>query len=119
VEQYTFDTNLPPLLIEVTPASSATSGEGAGETYRGIFDKAQQAVSAASDEAVKSAFRTVWMMARNTGWMIQDLQQHPDQQTLKSVSVEFGLNFNGEGQVYVAKGSVGASISISMTWEAK
>jgi hypothetical protein len=118
MQPYSFDDSDNPIMIEVTPVT-LVGDDTTPETYRGIFDQAGEVVANASEEAIQTAFRLIWTMARNTGWMIRDLKQHEDQESLNQVAVEFGLNFSGEGQVFVAKAEAAASIKVSLKWEPK
>lgn len=121
MERYSFDDITPPLRVEVTPTGRESDPDGGlEETYRGgIFDRAEDLVTEASEEAVKNMFRLIWTMARNTGWLIEDLQQHPEQASLSGVSVDFGLGFSGEGNVFITRLSANTSIKVSIRWDAK
>ena len=69
-----------------------------------------------SEEAMTNAMITIQNMAQRVNSTIQkiDKNQKPD-----TAEVEFGLKFNGDLDVVIAKAGVEASITVTLGWDLK
>ena len=69
-----------------------------------------------SEEAMTNAMKTIQDMAQRVNSTIQkiDKNQKPD-----TAEVEFGLKFNGDLDVVIAKAGVEASITVTLGWDFK
>ena len=67
-----------------------------------------------SEEAMNNAMETIQDMAQRVNSTIQKIDEHkrPD-----SAEVEFGLKFNGNLDVVIAKAGVEASITVTLGWD--
>jgi hypothetical protein len=69
-----------------------------------------------SQEAMNNAMKTIQNMAQRVNSAIQDIDKNHKPHTAQ---IEFGLKFNGELDVVIAKAGVEASISVTLGWELK
>jgi Trypsin-co-occurring domain 1 len=129
-QQYLFDYEDKPILVEVTALPAAAEDDDqAGVQYANRLTEALKAGAQAAgkgilettDASVIQAFLTIYKMGQNTGWLIDSLYHNPDnidQSSLAKVEIEFGLKFNGKAETVVTLGGE-ASINVRLTWEPK
>lgn len=67
-------------------------------------------------DAINNAMKTIQNMAERVNSTMQDIDKNhrPD-----TAQVQFGLKFNGELDVVIAKAGVEASITVTLGWELK
>jgi hypothetical protein len=69
-----------------------------------------------SQDAMNNAMKTIQDMARRVNLAVQDIDKNHKPDTAQ---VEFGLKFNGELDVVIAKAGVEASITVTLGWKLK
>jgi hypothetical protein len=88
-----------------------TTGEGLRPV--GLFSrKKQPELAEKSNEAINKAMNTIKNMATRVHSTVQTIQNRP-----KNVEIEFGVKFDAEVGVIVAKVTAEASMTVKMTWE--
>jgi hypothetical protein len=88
-----------------------TTGEGLRPV--GLFSrKKQPELAEKSNKAVNKAMDTIKNMAQRVHSTVQTIENRP-----KNVEVEFGIKFDAEVGVIVAKVTAEASMTVKMTWE--
>lgn len=118
-----------PILVEIANVSAPEpeskgrlqDASRLGDAAKAAAKKTVEVVQEVSDEAVQSAFNTVYKMAMHTGSLIKSLHDNPygvDQSALASVEIEFGLKFSGGIESPVIANGEG-SINVKLTWEPK
>ena len=65
-----------------------------------------------SNEAINKAMDTIKNMAQRVNNIVESIEKRP-----KNVEIEFGIKFDAEFGVIVAKATVGASMTVKMMWE--
>lgn len=79
----------------------------------GLFSrKKEPELASKSNEAVNKAMNTIKNMAERVHSTVESLSNRP-----KSVEVEFGVKFDAEVGVIVAKVTAEASMTVKMVWE--
>ena len=117
---YTFDENIPPLLIAITPASeSDISTDGAWKETSSLSDKIVQGVVDVSQSATESVYGTIFHMARYTSQLIRRLRETESDVPLDAVEMQFGLSFGAEGKIIFVNGTAEANLSVKLTWKEK
>lgn len=66
-----------------------------------------------SEDAITNAMKTIQKMAILVDSTVKDIQK---EQKLDKVEVVFGIKFDGELDVVIAKAGVEASISVTLSW---
>jgi hypothetical protein len=93
------------ILVEFTTAE--------GLTPVGLFSrKKRPELASKSNEAVNKAMNTIKNMAERVHSTVETLNNRP-----KNVEVEFGVKFDAEVGVIVAKVTAEASMTVKMIWE--
>jgi hypothetical protein len=69
-----------------------------------------------SKEAVDHAMQSIRGMAKKT---VESIKAIPISERPSSISVEFGLKLNAEGNALVTKAGMEATLNVTMTWENK
>jgi hypothetical protein len=106
-----------PLLIEISPATEVDETEEPSREWPPNRGVVSSIIRKASDDAIKTAFETIQLMAQNTSKLISALQNQTDQQMPASLDIEFGVSFNGDLQAYVAKVGAEGTVTVKMSWE--
>ncbi len=69
-----------------------------------------------SQEAMNNAMETIQDMAQRVNSTIQKIDKN---QKLDTAEIEFGVKFNGDLDVVIAKAGVEASITVTLGWDFK
>jgi hypothetical protein len=69
-----------------------------------------------SEEAMTNAMKTIQDMAQRVNSTIQKIDKNHKPDTAE---IEFGLKFNGDLDVVIAKAGVEASITVTLGWDFK
>lgn len=69
-----------------------------------------------SKEAMDHAMKSIRGMAKKT---VRTIKEIPISERPTTISVEFGLKLNAEGNAVVAKAGMEATLNVTMTWEHK
>ena len=93
------------ILVELTPTAGVRS---VSISPTDMLEKSQEAM----DHAMKS----IRGMAKKT---VRTIKEIPISERPTTISVEFGLKLNAEGNAVVAKASMEATLNVTMTWEHK
>lgn len=103
-----------PIQVEIT-LNTATQPGGLQEAARGsAADKIKQV----SDDVLFHAFHAIYKIARKTEQLIADLPSSaPDaKQPLTGAEIEFGIKFDSGSNAAVVTSSVGATVTVKLTW---
>ena len=101
--------NLPSLFL-IEPSESS------GVKTAGLKFWKKEDLAKKSGEAINNAMTTIQNMAQRIDSSIQAIDKNHKPNT---VQVEFGLKFDGELDVIIAKAGVEASITVTLGWEQK
>ena len=93
------------ILVELTPTAGVRS---VTISPTDMLEKSKQAM----DHAMKS----IRGMAKKT---VRTIKEIPISERPTTISVEFGLKLNAEGNAVVAKAGMEATLNVTMTWEHK
>jgi hypothetical protein len=93
------------ILVELTPIAGVRS---VSISPTDMLEKSQEAM----DHAMKS----IRGMAKKT---VRSIKEIPVSERPTTISVEFGLKLNAEGNAVVAKAGMEATLNVTMTWEHK
>lgn len=103
-----YDEQNTPILVEF---SRTTPDKIIRET--GIFDRLKREdIVDKSDKAITKAMDTIKLMSQRVDTTIKGLPNLP-----QHVEIEFGMKFDGELGVVIAKVSMEASIAVKLTWD--
>lgn len=75
----------------------------------GVMDKALKRIG------VKSLAETIRKCSADLAVIFDE--QHPISKSMTSAEIEFGIKVSGEGNVYVAKATGEANITVKLKWE--
>ncbi|MFN8531857.1 MAG: CU044_2847 family protein [Anaerolineae bacterium] len=104
-----------PIQVEI---ALATPQSGLQENSRGgAADKVKQI----GDDVLFHAFHTIYKIARKTEKLITDLPNAaPDaDHPLTGAEIEFGIKFDSGSNATVVTSSVGATVTVKLTWGRK
>ena len=93
------------ILVELTPTAGVRS---VSISPTDMLEK--------SKEAMDHAMKSIRGMAKKT---VRSIKEIPISERPATISVEFGLKLNAEGNAVVAKASMEATLNVTMTWEHK
>lgn len=93
------------ILVELTPTAGVRS---VSISPTDMLEK--------SKEAMDHAMKSIRGMAKKT---IRTIKEIPISERPTTISVEFGLKLNAEGNAVVAKAGMEATLNVTMTWEHK
>ncbi len=109
---YDFDEDIP-LVVEIDD----TPTEKKGWDKVSASGRVGKAFAEVSVEAQKNAFNTVFHMARHTANVLRHLRQSDRDVPVESIELEFGLEFVGEANIKIVKGSVEANLLVKIKWK--
>ncbi len=93
------------ILVELTPTAGVRS---VSLSPTDLLEK--------SKEAMDHAMKSIRGMAKKT---VRSIKEIPISERPTTISVEFGLKLNAEGNAVVAKAGMEATLNVTMTWENK
>ncbi len=93
------------ILVELTPTAGVRS---VSISPTDMLEK--------SKEAMDHAMKSIRGMAKKT---VRTIKEIPISERPTTISVEFGLKLNAEGNAVVAKAGMEATLNVTMTWEHK
>ena len=93
------------ILVELTPTAGVRS---VSISPTDMIEK--------SKEAMDHAMKSIRGMAKKT---VRTIKEIPISERPTTISVEFGLKLNAEGNAVVAKAGMEATLNVTMTWEHK
>ena len=93
------------ILVELTPTAGVRS---VSISPTDMLEK--------SKEAMDHAMKSIRGMAKKT---VRSIKEIPISERPTTISVEFGLKLNAEGNAVVAKAGMEATLNVTMTWEHK
>ncbi len=93
------------ILVELTPTAGVRS---VSLSPTDMLEK--------SKEAMDYAMKSIRGMAKKT---VRSIKEIPISERPTTISVEFGLKLNAEGNAVVAKAGMEATLNVTMTWEHK
>ena len=93
------------ILVELTPTAGVRS---VSISPTDMLEK--------SKEAMDHAMKSIRGMAKKT---VRTIKEIPISERPTTISVEFGLKLNAEGNAVVAKAGIEATLNVTMTWEHK
>ena len=93
------------ILVELTPTAGVRS---VSISPTDMIEK--------SKEAMDHAMKSIRGMAKKT---VRTIKEIPISERPTTISVEFGLKLNAEGNAVVAKAGMEATLNVTMTWENK
>ena len=93
------------ILVELTPTAGVRS---VSLSPTDMLEK--------SKEAMDHAMKSIRGMAKKT---VRSIKEIPISERPTTISVEFGLKLNAEGNAVVAKAGMEATLNVTMTWEHK
>ena len=93
------------ILVELTPTAGVRS---VSISPTDMLEK--------SKEAMDHAMKSIHGMAKKT---VRTIKEIPISERPTTISVEFGLKLNAEGNAVVAKAGMEATLNVTMTWEHK
>ncbi len=93
------------ILVELTPTAGVRS---VSISPTDMLEK--------SKEAMDHAMKSIRSMAKKT---VRTIKEIPISERPTTISVEFGLKLNAEGNAVVAKAGMEATLNVTMTWEHK
>ena len=93
------------ILVELTPTAGVRS---VSLSPTDMLEK--------SKEAMDHAMKSIRGMAKKT---VRSIKEIPVSERPTTISVEFGLKLNAEGNAVVAKAGMEATLNVTMTWEHK
>ena len=93
------------ILVELTPTAGVRS---VSISPTDMIEK--------SKEAMDHAMKSIRSMAKKT---VRTIKEIPISERPTTISVEFGLKLNAEGNAVVAKAGMEATLNVTMTWEHK
>ena len=93
------------ILVELTPTAGVRS---VSISPKDMLEK--------SKEAMDHAMKSIRGMAKKT---VRTIKEIPISERPTTISVEFGLKLNAEGNAVVAKAGMEATLNVTMTWEHK
>jgi Trypsin-co-occurring domain 1 len=103
-----YDDKNTPIIVEF----SSTSGDRITRET-GIFDRFRRSdLVERSDKAIDKAMGIVQQMSQRVNAAIANIDKRPGH-----VQVEFGIKFDGEVGIVIAKASMEASMNVTLTWD--
>jgi hypothetical protein len=70
-------------------------------------------------ERIEGSFKSLSETIKNCSQNLADIfdEQRPISKSMKGAEIEFGIKVSGEGNVYVAKATSEANITVKLNWE--
>ena len=97
-----------PLIVEFT-----TSEGDKSVRQIGIFDRFKKPeLVQKSESALDKSMTVIQKMSKRVNTTVQALDQKPDQ-----LEVDFGIKFDGEFGIIIAKASIEASMNVKLVWK--
>lgn len=103
------------LLIETTTAQ--VGAEIPSRTWGESRSGAERVVKQAGDQALEAAFATIRQIADAAADLLAELNQKSDGSAPRQLEITFGVSFNGNLEVFIAKTSAEATLSVKLSWE--
>jgi Trypsin-co-occurring domain 1 len=99
-----------PIIVEF----SATAGESITRET-GIFDRLKRPeLVDKSDKAISKSMEVIQGMSQRVNSAITNMNNRPQR-----VEIEFGIKFDGEVGIVIAKASMEASLNVRLAWDLK